>query len=188
MTWPEATWNRQIDPPVEGLCLWLTGLSGSGKSTLAFMLAEKLSESGQVVEILDGDVIRTQLSADLGFSKQDRDTHISRLAWVASRLVRARAIAIVAAISPYTDARQDARARIERYGRFLEIYLAAPLAICEARDPKGLYRRARSGELNNFTGVDAPYEVPHSPDLVLPTGIQSPEESLSAILDLIATK
>ncbi len=140
-----------------GLTVWFTGLSSAGKSTICQALYEKLWARGYKVEWLDGDVVRQHLSKDLGFSKQDRDENIRRIGFVAELLTRNGVIVLVSAISPYGSVRDEVRRRI---GNFLEVYVNAPLAVCEQRDVKGLYRRARTGELHHFTGVDDPYEAP----------------------------
>lgn len=168
---------------VPGFTLWFTGLSGAGKSTLSALVARELEARGLLVDLLDGDVVRTQLSRGLGFSRADRDTNIERIGWVASRLARAGAVAVVAAISPYEEARARARALTEAEGRpFVEVWVAAPLEVCERRDPKGLYARARAGDLPGFTGVDDPYEVPPTADLVVHTESAGPDESAAAVL------
>ena len=146
-----------------GFTIWLTGLSGSGKTTVGHLVAAELERRGLVVDVLDGDVVRTHLSQGLGFSKEDRDTNIARIGWVASRLSRAGAAVVVAAISPYAEARARARALIEEHAAFVEVHVATGIEECERRDPKGLYAKARTGELPDFTGVSAPYEVPGAP-------------------------
>src|SRR6266851_3769760 len=129
---------------MSGFVLWFTGLSAAGKTTLGSLVARELEERGLTVDVLDGDVIRTHLSKGLGFSKEDRDTNIERIGWVASRLARAGAVVIVSAISPYRDARRNARALVEEHSSFVEVYVATSLDECERRDPKGLYKKARS--------------------------------------------
>jgi len=151
-----------------GCCIWLTGLSGAGKSTIAQVLAAHLIDAGRTVTLLDGDVVRTHLSRGLGFSKADRDANILRIAFVAAEIVRHRGIVVVAAVSPYEAARNQARDMIGHDGLVL-VHVATPLAVCEQRDVKGLYARARRGEITGFTGVDDPYEPPASPDLALTT-------------------
>jgi adenylylsulfate kinase len=167
---------------VTGFTLWFTGLSGSGKTTIADLVAPELAQRGRMVEKLDGDVVRTHLSTGLGFSKADRDANIERIGWVASRLTRLGAAVIVSAISPYEEARQKARAFVEPFGPFVEIHVATPLEECERRDVKGLYARARAGEIPEFTGVSDPYEEPSSPELRLDTTQLAPEESVRLIL------
>ena len=144
--------------------MWLTGLSGSGKSTIARALATRIAGRGHRVEILDGDEVRTNLSAGLSFSKEDRDANVRRIGWVCELLSRNGVVAIAAAISPYRAARDEVRARI---GRFVEIHVDASLDALEARDSKGLYRRARDGALTGLTGVDDPYEPPERAELTI---------------------
>jgi adenylylsulfate kinase len=166
-----------------GFTLWFTGLSGAGKSTVAELVGHRLQEAGRVVEYLDGDVVRTHLSKGLGFSKEDRDTNIERIGWVASRLTRHGAAVLVSAISPYEETRRKARALVEEFGSFVEVYVEASVETCAARDVKGLYEKAFAGELKEFTGVSDPYEVPSSPELVLNTEDESPERSAQRVLD-----
>ena len=146
-----------------GAVLWLTGLSGSGKSTLAEGVRDELLRQGRAVEVLDGDEVRLHLSAGLTFSREDRDTNVMRIAFVAKLLAKHGVIAISAAISPYRDTRARARALIGH--RFVEVHISAPLETCEQRDVKGLYQRARAGEIKSFTGITDPYEPPLSPEL-----------------------
>jgi adenylyl-sulfate kinase len=166
-----------------GFTLWFTGLSGSGKSTIAHIVGPILEERGQIVEYLDGDTVRTHLSKGLGFSKEDRDTNIERIAWVAARLTRHGAAVIAAAISPYIETREKAREMVEPFGPFIEVYVKASVDECARRDVKGLYEKAMRGEIKGFTGVDDPYEEPESPEVVVDTEGQSPEESAQAIVD-----
>jgi adenylylsulfate kinase len=166
-----------------GFTLWFTGLSGSGKSTIAHIVGPILEERGQIVEYLDGDTVRTHLSKGLGFSKEDRDTNIERIGWVAARLTRHGAAVIAAAISPYTETREKARELVEQFGPFVEVYVKASVDECARRDVKGLYEKAMRGEIKGFTGVDDPYEEPESPEVVVDTETQSPEESARAIVD-----
>src|ERR671916_2361394 len=149
----------------EGLTLWFTGLSGAGKSTIAQLVEHQLAERDLKVEVLDGDVVRTNLSKGLGFSKEDRDTNIRRIAFVADLLSRNGVIAIVAAISPYRDTREEARALMN--SRFVEVYVRATVDECARRDVKGLYEKAQHGEIEHFTGVSDPYEEPAEPELLL---------------------
>lgn len=165
-----------------GFVVWFTGLSAAGKTTVASHLEPELELRGLVVDHLDGDVVRTHLSRGLGFSKADRDTNIARIGWVSARLARAGAAVIVSAISPYEDARRYARALVEQYASFVEVYVATSLEECARRDPKGLYAAAFSGEIVNFTGVSAPYEEPSSPDLRIDTEWVTPEESAALVL------
>jgi adenylylsulfate kinase len=167
---------------VTGFVLWFTGLSASGKTTVGSLVARELEERGLTVDVLDGDVIRTHLSKGLGFSKEDRDTNIERIGWVASRLARSGAAVIVSAISPYEETRRTARTLVEEYAPFVEIHVATPLEVCVARDPKGLYAKARSGEIEHFTGVSDPYEEPPAPELRLHTEEQEPAESAATVV------
>ncbi len=153
----------------QGFTLWFTGLSGAGKSTIADLVGTELEGRGRAVEYLDGDVVRTHLSKGLGFSKEDRDTNIERIGWVASRLTRHGAAVLVSAISPYEETRAKARGLVEEFGPFVEVFVAASVDACAARDVKGLYAKARAGQLPNFTGIDSPYQKPESPELVLDT-------------------
>jgi adenylyl-sulfate kinase len=165
-----------------GLTLWFTGLSSSGKSTICQALYEKLWARGYKVEWLDGDVVRQHLSKDLGFSKHDRDENIRRIGFVAELLTRNGVIVLVSAISPYGSVRDEVRRRI---GNFLEVYVNAPLAVCEQRDVKGLYHRARTGELHHFTGVDDPYEAPQAPDIECHTDRETLAESTATVLNAV---
>ena len=167
----------------EGFCLWFTGLSGSGKTTITTHLVKELRGRGSQLEVLDGDIVRENLSKGLGFSKEDRDTNIRRIAFVANLLSRNGVPVITAAISPYRELRNEARELMD--GRFVEVYAKAPLEVCEERDVKGLYAKARSGEIKEFTGVSDPYEPPEEPELVLETEHQSPEESAQQILSFL---
>jgi len=163
-----------------GLTLWFTGLSGAGKSTIAGIVAGQLRERGERVEVLDGDVVRTNLSKGLGFSKEDRDTNIRRIAFVANLLSRNGVVAITAAISPYREIRDEAR---ELMGdRFVEIYVKASVGTCAERDVKGLYEKAFRGEIKEFTGVSDPYEPPVDPEVVLDTEAEAVEESAARVL------
>ncbi len=164
---------------MKGFTLWFTGLSGSGKSTLARGVEQELRRRGMKVEILDGDVVRTNLSKGLGFSKEDRDTNIRRIGFVCNLLTRNDAVAIAAAISPYRAIRDENRKMI---GRFVEVYCDCSLDELERRDVKGLYKKARAGEIKGFTGVDDPYEAPDKPEITINSETQSPEESLATIL------
>lgn len=162
--------------------LWFTGLPGAGKTTLARLAAAELERRGRSVELLDGDVVRTHLSRDLGYSRDDRETNIERIAWVSSRLVRAGAVVVVAAIAPYAGSRRRARELVEEQGAFVEVHVATPLEECVRRDPKGLYARAAAGEVTNVTGLDDPYERPEAPELRLDTTGVEPQESLRDVL------
>lgn len=163
-----------------GFTIWFTGLSGAGKSTITHILEGELRRRGLKVEVLDGDVVRTHLSKGLGFSKEDRDTNILRIGWVCEVLARNDVVAIAAAISPYRDIRDRIRANI---GRFVEVYVEAPLEVLADRDPKGLYRKAMAGEIQNFTGVNDPYEPPLNPEVICHTDDrETPEQSAAKVL------
>ncbi|HTS33831.1 MAG TPA: adenylyl-sulfate kinase [Thermoplasmata archaeon] len=164
-------------PP--GFCIWLTGLPSAGKTTIARELLPRLVDRGWYAELLDGDEVRRGLSADLGFDRKSRETHAGRVAFCAKLLARNGAIPIVALISPYRTSRAAARAEI---GRFVEVYVSTPVGVCEERDVKGLYRRARAGEITAFTGVDDPYEAPDHPDIIVDTVLLRPAESAEHIL------
>jgi adenylylsulfate kinase len=169
--------------PTGGFTVWFTGLSGAGKTTIARILAAELEDRGLRAEHLDGDVVRTHLSNGLGFSRQDRDTNIDRIGWVASRLTRHGAAVLVSAISPYEEARRRARDRVEEFGPFIEVFVDASVDECARRDVKGLYARALAGELGAFTGVSDPYEAPADPDLRIATAQEEPHESARRVLD-----
>ena len=171
----------------QGVCIWFTGLSGAGKSTTAEVLAVKLMECGRQNTLLDGDVIRTHLSQGLGFSKEDRDTNIRRIGYVASEIVRHGGVVICAAISPYRAIRDEVRAMVPG-GHFVEVFVDTPLEVCEARDTKGMYAKARRGEIQGFTGIDDPYEPPLQPELTLDTVTHSPEENARRILRFLAER
>ncbi|MBW2092782.1 MAG: adenylyl-sulfate kinase [Deltaproteobacteria bacterium] len=163
----------------KGFCVWITGLSASGKTTLSGLLQEALLERGLAVEVLDGDIIRKNLSKGLGYSREDRNTNIRRIGFVAKLLARNGVAVIVAAISPYQSARDKVRAEINE---FIEVYLDCPVEVCIQRDPKGLYRKALAGEIKNFTGIDDPYEIPSNPEVTVRTHEESPQEGLARIL------
>jgi len=161
-----------------GFTIWLTGLPCSGKSTIARKLARRLLARGRRVEVLDGDLIRQSLSYGLGFNREDRDRNILRVAFVAQLLARNDVVVIVAVVSPYRAARAEARRVLQR---FFEVHVDCPLNECERRDVKGMYKRARAGELRGFTGVDDPYEVPLDAELTVSTGVQSSDESAALV-------
>jgi adenylyl-sulfate kinase len=165
-----------------GFTLWFTGLSGSGKTTIAHLVGPELDRRGHVVEYLDGDTVRTHLSKGLGFSKEDRDAHIERVGWVAARMTRHGGAVIAAAISPYAEARKNAREMVEEFGPFIEVFVKASVEECASRDVKGLYAKAFAGEITGFTGVDDPYEEPVSPEIVLDTEEHEPEEAAAILL------
>ena len=164
--------------------VWLTGLSGAGKSTLAVELERRLMDAGRPCYLLDGDNVRAGINRDLGFGASDRHENIRRVAEIACLLNDAALIAITAFISPYRADRAMARG-IVGAERFIEVYLDAPLEVCERRDPKGLYRRARAGAIADFTGISAPYEAPEAPALVLATGTRSVAECVAELLTLV---
>jgi adenylyl-sulfate kinase len=166
---------------VSGFVIWLTGLSGAGKSTIGSAVANELERRGLLVDKLDGDVVRTHLSAGLGFSKEDRDTNIHRIGWVASRVARAGGVVVVSAISPYEEAREFARRIVEAHAPFFLIHVATGVEECARRDVKGLYARAFAGELKEFTGVNDPYEAPLQPELRLDTEGRSVEDCIAEI-------
>jgi len=165
-----------------GFTVWLTGMSGAGKSTISRQLAVELAKRGENVEVLDGDIVRTHLSKGLGFSHEDRNTNIARIAYVASLLVRHGAAEITAAISPYAAARAGARARI---GNFLEVYVKCPIDELVRRDVKGLYAKALKGEIDQFTGVSDDYEEPASPDVTVNTRDETVEQSVAKIVEAL---
>jgi sulfate adenylyltransferase len=177
---------KQMYPPKheQGICLWFTGLSGSGKSTTAEILTSLLLERGRQVTLLDGDVVRTNLSKGLGFSRDDRDTNILRIGFVAGEIARHGGIVIAAAISPYRTTRNEVRKMVGD-DRFIEIFVDTPIEVCEQRDIKGLYARARRGQIKGFTGVDDPYEVPVDPEITLHTVEIGPDENARRIVDLL---
>ena len=166
----------------QGACIWFTGLSGSGKSTIASVLTVMLQEHGRHVTVLDGDVVRTHLSKGLGFSKEDRDINIRRIGFVASEIVRHGGIAVCAAVSPYRATRNDVRNMVGK-DRYVEVFVDTPLEVCEQRDEKGLYAKARRGEIKGFTGIDDPYEAPRHPEIRLDTVNLSPEENALMIME-----
>ncbi len=182
----ERMWNsihygkREVQPFV----LWLTGLSGAGKSTLADRTAEALRKKGYKIQQLDGDTIRS-VFPQTGFTKSDRDQHIRRVGFLASLLEKNGTIVISSFISPYRESRQFVR---EQCQRFVEAYVSAPLDVCESRDVKGLYKKARRGEIKNFTGIDDPYEPPENPEFTIPTHRQTVDESVRDLMALIEKK
>src|SRR4051812_10869369 len=166
-----------------GFTLWFTGLSGSGKTTIAHLVGPELDRRGLVVEYLDGDTIRSHLSKGLGFSKEDRDTNIERIGWVASRLTRHGGAVLAAAISPYEETRNKARALVEEFGPFVEVHIATSVEECARRDVNGLYAKAFAGEIKGFTGVDDPYEDPKNAELVIDTEGKEAEESARLVVE-----
>jgi adenylyl-sulfate kinase len=163
----------------EGFTLWFTGLSGAGKSTVAHLVQQDLAQRGMRTEVLDGDVVRTNLSKGLGYSKEDRDTNIRRIGFVCKLLARNGVVAIAAAISPYRDVRDEVR---RDNGQFVEVYVSCPLDTLVERDVKGLYKKALAGEIPNFTGVSDPYEPPLTPEVLLETDKETPQESAARVM------
>ena len=183
------TSDSGFDPRGHGFSLWFTGLSGAGKSTIAEAVTSQLRERGHRVEVLDGDEVREHLSRGLTFSKEDRDINVRRIGWIASVLARNGVVAITAAISPYRATRNEVRSMHDEVvppnatkAAFIEIHIATPLEVCEDRDVKGLYAKARSGEIPEFTGVSDPYEAPEKCEITIPTQNQSIEESAAMVL------
>jgi len=176
-------------PPLhqQGVCVWFTGLSAAGKSTTADILTVLLLECGRQVTVLDGDVVRTHLSKGLGFSKEDRDINIRRIGYVASEIVRHGGVVLSAAVSPYRSTRNDIRNMMPR-GHFIEVFVNTPLEVCEERDVKGMYAKARCGEIKNFTGIDDPYEPPLNAEITLNTVACTPEENARLIRDYLVRK
>ncbi len=168
-----------------GLAVWFTGLSGAGKSTICDGVEQALRDQGYRVEVLDGDVVREGLTKDLGFSKADRDTNIRRIGFVTKLLARNEVIVLVPVISPYRAMRDEMRAQIDS---FVEVYVSTPLAVCEARDVKGLYKKARAGELKQFTGIDDPYEPPLNPELECKTEQTGLEACVEQVIALIESR
>ena len=172
----------------DGFVIWMTGLPASGKSTLAQLLRKTLVENyGRRVEVLDGDEIRKGLSRDLGLSREDREEHAYRVSYLAKVLARNDVIAIVSLISPYRTSRSQAKEMVGPE-RFLETYIKAPLEVCERRDPKGLYAKARKGEIKNMTGIQDPFEEPANPHLVIDTTVSSPEETAAWVIQELKSK
>ena len=163
-----------------GFTLWFTGLSGAGKTTIAEIVEKELRERGRRVEVLDGDIVRTNLSKGLTFSREDRNTNVLRIGFVANLLTRNGVGVIVSAISPFKEPRDQVRRRIID---FVEVFMDAPLEVCAERDVKGLYKKAFSGEIPQFTGVSDPYEAPNAPDLVLKTAEEEPHESAQRVIE-----
>lgn len=162
-----------------GVTVWFTGLSGSGKTTISQALEAKLRAAGAKLEVLDGDIVRTNLTKGLGFSKEDRDENVRRIGFVSNLLTRNGVIVLVSAISPYRAVRDQVRQRI---GDFVEVYANTPVEVCEQRDVKGLYKKARSGEIKNFTGISDPYEEPLNPEVNCETVNETLEESVNKVM------
>ncbi|MCU1671597.1 MAG: adenylylsulfate kinase [Blastococcus sp.] len=167
--------------PGTGVTVFLTGLSGAGKSTVADALVAGLEAEGRPVTVLDGDVVRTHLSSELTFSREHRDLNIRRIGWVAGEVVKHGGTVVVAAIAPYEAAREEARALVEKQGRFVLVHVSTPLEVCEQRDVKGLYAKARAGEIGEFTGVSDPYEPPARAEVVIDTSVTPLAESVARI-------
>ena len=169
-----------MEPKERGFTLWFTGLSGAGKTTIAEIVEHELRERNRRVEVLDGDIVRTNLSKGLGFGRDDRNINVLRIGFVANLLTRNGVAVIVSAISPYKEARDQVRRRIVD---FVEVFVDAPLEVCAERDVKGLYKKAFSGEIPQFTGVSDPYEPPETPDLILYTEQEEPQESARKVIE-----
>ncbi|MCT7959302.1 adenylyl-sulfate kinase [Laspinema sp. D1] len=168
-----------------GVTVWFTGLSGAGKTTISQGVEKELRSHGYQLEILDGDIVRQNLTKGLGFSKEDRDENIRRIGFVSHLLTRNGVIVLVSAIAPYREIREEVRHRI---GDFVQVYVNAPLEVCEERDVKGLYKKARAGEIKNFTGIDDPYEAPLNPDIVCSTKDETEAESIAKVLQYLKDK
>ena len=178
---------RQTRNKHKSFVLWFTGLSGSGKSTLAYAIEQKLFESGSNIIVLDGDNIRHGLCSDLGFSELDRHENMRRIGEAAKLFVESGTIVLAAFVSPYREDRERVRSRLP-HGDFYEVFCDCELSLCESRDPKGLYARARKGEIDNFTGISAPYEEPIKPDMVINSGLMSVEEEVELVLSILKDK
>jgi adenylylsulfate kinase len=190
ITWHEGDINKPDRERLlrqKGVVVWFTGLSGSGKSTLARAVEARLYEQGHLSMVLDGDNIRHGLNKNLGFSPEDREENIRRIGEVAKLFAQAGLVGMTAFISPYRKDRDLARSLVEE-GEFFEVYVKVPLDVAEERDPKGLYKKARAGEIPEFTGISAPYEEPLSPELVIDTSVLSLEQSVDAVMDLLESR
>jgi len=186
---PRASDHLSAPPTLRGATIWLTGLPSAGKTTVALSAAESLRAAGRPVEVLDGDEIRAFLSADLGFSRADRGKQVARVGWIARLLARNGVLAFAPLVSPYAQDREALRAASEADGLpFLEIYAAAPVEVCSDRDVKGLYAGQRAGAISGLTGVDAPYEAPAAPDLVLETHEETVAASAARLVALLAER
>lgn len=169
---------KETNMKQRGVTVWMTGFSGAGKSTITDALTQRLIAEGYDIEVLDGDIMRENLTKGLGFSKEDRDTNIRRIGFVAELLTRHGVIVIVPVISPYRAIREEMR---EKIGNFVEVFVNAPLAVCEDRDVKGLYKKARAGQINGFTGIDDPYEPPTNPEIECRTDLEELSESVDKV-------
>ncbi len=190
ITWHEANvvqTDREQLLDQKGCVIWFTGLSGSGKSTLALEVESKLYQRGHLTYVLDGDNVRHGLNKNLGFSPEDREENIRRIGEVAKLFADAGVIAMTAFISPYRTDRDNARDLLDE-GRFVEVFVDCPLEVCESRDTKGLYQKARAGEIKEFTGISAPYEAPSQPELTVNTDNQSLEECTERVIALLESK
>jgi adenylylsulfate kinase len=191
MTTSQTTTQPEIvgGPVGRGATLWLTGLPSAGKTTLALALADVLRARGVDIEILDGDQVRTYLSAGLGFSREDRETQVTRIGFVAELLARHGVIVLVPVIAPYADAREKVRGHHEAHGtEIVQVHLSTAVEVCAERDVKGLYAKAFRGEISSMTGVDDPYEIPDNPDLRIDTAALNRDESVAALLDLLTER
>lgn len=182
---PVSRQEREQRRGHRGAILWFTGLSASGKSTLAFEVEKRLFEQGYFSYVLDGDNVRHGLNADLGFAPEERRENIRRIGEVAKLFAEAGAIVLTAFISPYREDRERIRRRVARAGDFVEVFVSCPLEVCEARDPKGLYRRARAGEITDFTGISAPYNPPTQPELLLETDRNDVETCVQQVMGFL---
>jgi sulfate adenylyltransferase len=191
-TFPEVVKELQkaYPPPhKQGVTIFLTGLSGAGKSTIAKILYARFLEIGErPVSLLDGDIVRRNLSGELSFSKEHRDINVRRIGFVASEITKNRGVAICAPIAPYSVTRSQIRSIIEAYGGFIEVHVSTPIDVCEKRDRKGMYAKARAGLIKGFTGVDDPYEIPESPELRIDTTELTPDEAAKEILLFLGQK
>ena len=190
ITWHEGHVDRDEREKLlnqKGCLIWFTGLSGSGKSTVAYTLEHALVQRGHLAYVLDGDNVRHGLNKNLGFSAEDREENIRRIGEVGKLFVDTGVITLTAFISPY-KADRDANRALLKPGEFIEVFLDAPLDVCEERDPKGLYKKARAGEIKGFTGIDDPYEAPERPELVIDTAKVSPQDATATIIQLLESK
>ena len=187
---PLAGWaaGEPVRPPGRGVTVLFTGLSGSGKSTVAGRVLVRLLAAGRTATLLDGDVVRSHLASELGFSRADRDTNVRRIGYVAAEITKHGGVALAAPIAPYAATRAQVRAMVEAYGRFVLVHVATPLEVCEARDRKGLYAKARAGLIPEFTGISDPYEAPTDADLVLDTSQVPVDEAAERVLALLAAE